>query len=167
MAGGGKTARDNDYYRDFLRRKHPDVFRDLQAGKYKTVAEALKVAGVKKVRTPLQEMLNAWKKATLVEQEAFRLKVCIVGPGLTSAAAATSARPFAVNGRLEPSSVTLIQDVMAKRRMLIGDIMHELGRKRLNPSLGMAMNRGSRLQQDFVDDLEVWLAKQGGSRKIS
>ena len=57
MSSKNKSARGNDYYFDLLERKHPVVFRDLQAGKYKTVAEALKFAGVKKDRTPLQELL--------------------------------------------------------------------------------------------------------------
>lgn len=65
-----KAARGNDYYLDLLKRKHPDVFRDLLANKYKTVADALKVAGIKKARTPLQEMLNAWNKASQVERDA-------------------------------------------------------------------------------------------------
>ena len=159
MSSTNNSARDNDYYLDLLERKHPDVSRDLRAGKYKTVAEALKVAGVKKDRTPQQEMLNAWRKATPAERHAFLLKVGITGSGATSVVAATAARPFAVDGHLEPASITLIQDVMAKRNMKIGDIMHELGRKRLNPSLGMAMNTGSRLKQDLIDDLESWLAK--------
>ena len=162
MSSKNKSARGNDYYLDLLERKHPDVFRDLQAGKYKTVAEALKFAGVKKDRTPLQELLNAWNKATSAERDAFLLRIGIAGPGAMSVAAATSARPFAIDGHLDPASVTLIRAVMAKRNIKMGDIMHELGRKRLNASLGMAMNTGSRLQQDLIDALDVWLSKQVG-----
>ena len=163
MASSTKSARDNDYYLDLLERKHPVVFDDFQTGKFKTVAEALKVAGVKKARTPLQEMLNGWKKATPAERDAFALNVGLAAPSVAAVVASPTASPVAIDGRLQPASIAIIQDVMAKRSMKMGDVMHELGRNRLNPSLGLALNNGSRLQQDVVDDLEVWLTKQVGT----
>lgn len=59
-----------------------------------------------------------------------------------------------------PATVTLFRDVIAKSEMKIGGVMHELGRNCLTESLGMAMNQGSRLQQDLIDDLEAWLSNQ-------
>ena len=44
--------------------------------------------------------------------------------------------------------------------MKVGDVMHELGRKRLNASLGMAISTVSRMQQDLIDDLEAWMVTQ-------
>ena len=163
MTGGGKAARDNNYYLELLQRKHPEIFRDLEDGKYATVAEALRVAGIKKDRTPLQEMLNAWNKATAAERDAFVVKVGIAVPASPIASPSTATLLFAAGGRLQPGAIAAIRSVMASRNLKIGDVMHELGRKRLNASLGMAMNNGSRLRQDLVDDLKAWLAKQTGS----
>ena len=162
MASQNKSARGNAYYRDLLERKHPDVFLDLQAGKHKTVAEALKVAGVKKARTPLQEMMNAWGKATPAERDEFLLRLGIPGLGAISSARTAAARRFAIDRCLETDAIEDIRGVMAKRNLKMGDLMQELGRNRLNASVGMAMSRGSRLQNGLLDDLEDWLKKHAG-----
>jgi len=39
----------------------------------------------------------------------------------------------------------------------LGALMEELGGSKLNASIGMAMNSGSRLQQNLLDALQGWL----------
>lgn len=59
-----KTVRDNVYDEDRLKRDHPTIYADLKAGKYRTVTDAALVAGLKTKRTRLDEMKNAWGKAS-------------------------------------------------------------------------------------------------------
>ena len=62
--------RDNSYYERQLRTKHPAIYQDVLDGKH-TLAEAFRLAGLRKPRTRLQEMMNAWNKATPTEQAEF------------------------------------------------------------------------------------------------
>lgn len=154
-----KTVRNNDYYLDRLEREHPAVFRDYQDGKHTTVEKALVVAGIKTKRTRLQEMLNAWARATPAEQDAFRRAIACSAPVATSTAPPTATAPFAVDRKLEPGAIAAVQAIMVRRSLTMGSVMVELGRKRLNPSVGMAMNQGTQLDRDVIDDLEAWVKK--------
>lgn len=105
---------------------------------------------------------NDWftSKASPVERLVFLPEIGTATPGATVVTTAVTAGPFAVDRRLERESIALVRDVMTSRNMAMGDVAHELGRKRLNVSLRMAFSQGSRLEQDLIDDLEVWLGKQ-------
>lgn len=55
---------------------------------------------------------------------------------------------------------------MLRRGMSMGAVMDELGFKRLNPSLGLALRQNSRLQPDMIAALEKWIAADLASMKI-
>ena len=154
-----KTVRDNDYYLNRLEREHPVVFGDFQAGKYKTVEQALFDAKIKVKRTRLQELMNAWSKATTAEQHAFRHAIGCATPVAASSTPPVPPVPFSVGRLLQPAAIASVQAIMARRAIKMGDLMNELGRKRLNASVGMALSQGSMLKQDLIDDLEAWVAK--------
>ena len=154
-----KSVRNNDYYLNRLEREHPAVFRDYQAGKYETVEKALVAAKLKVKRSRLQELMNAWSKATTAEQDAFRRAIGCAPPGVGLPAPAAAPALFAVDRRLQPHAVVAVQAIMARRVIKMGDVMNELGRKRLNASVGMALSQGSLLQQDMIDDLEAWVTR--------
>ena len=146
-----KTVRDNKYYLDLLKREYPVTFGEYLAGKYPTVEKALIAAGVKVKRTRLQEMLNAWKNASTAERDAFRTAIgCGPIPPATAISVPAPSGPFAIDRRLEPAAIAMISDIMARRKMTLGD---------LNGSVGHAMRQGARMQQDLIDDLEAWVAK--------
>jgi hypothetical protein len=148
--------RDNNYYLDLLRRKDPSVYHELLEGKHLTVDAALRAAGIKKARTRLQEMINAWNKATPTERDEFK---SYIGCSVLSHAAPRplSARIVSADRKLEPDVIVRIQEIMAKRRIRLGVVMKEMGFKALNPSLGMAMNQGTQIQQRMVEELGKWL----------
>jgi len=50
-----------------------------------------------------------------------------------------------------------IKAVMARRSIKVGVIMKELGFSALNPSLGLAMNQGFRINDRMIDALADWL----------
>lgn len=65
------TKRDNEYIARRLQRDHPQIWHDFQAGKYKTVAEARRAAGLGGQRTRVHELKNAWLKATPEQRDEF------------------------------------------------------------------------------------------------
>ncbi len=154
-----KQVRDNAYYEERLQHEHPSVYADLQAGRYRTVSEAVIAAGLKHIRTRLHEMKNSWSKATTAEQAEF-LRY-LVGSGVTLPAPVSPSGPLVVaaNRRLTPASSLRIKHIMAKRQLKPGDVMFEMGYLRLNASVGMALARGTRLNPDVIKSLEQWLAK--------
>jgi len=93
--------RDNGYYLKRLERERPDVHADYLAGAYKTADSALRAAGLKKERTSLHELKNAWRKATAAEQDDFKRHIGCM-PGVIASAPPTPPRVFSVDGRPEP-----------------------------------------------------------------
>ena len=131
------------------------MLRDLIAGKHASAAAAFKVAGLKKPRTRLQEMKNAWLKASPTERDEFKGFI-----GCTTLAVTTplSAMPFSSDRRLSLGVVAQVRAIMLRRSLAMGAVMDELGFKRLNPSLGLALRQNSRLRPDMIAALEKWIA---------
>lgn len=156
-----KQRRDNAYYKERLQREHPAIYLDLIAGKYSSDREAFIAAGLKKPRTPLHELKNAWGKATAVEQSSFLRWLKARHGSKTTLTPASSSPPtpgpVAVDRQLEAWAKRRIHEIMALRRMSYSDVMDELGFKRLNASLGRALARGDKLQPDMIDAIEKWL----------
>ncbi len=156
-----KQLRNSAYYEERLKREHPLVYADLKTGKYQTVTEAAIAAGLKTPRTRLQELKNAWSKASATEQDDFVQWLAGLGATMSSAPAA----PTTGVGTLTTSDQKLsapaskrINDIMLKRRLTPGDIMAEMGFSKLDASVGMALARGTRLRPDVITALESWLA---------
>lgn len=155
-----KQVRDRAYYEERLKRDHPSVYADLKAGKHRTVTDAAIAAGLKKVRTRLLELKNAWAKSDPAEQDAFLKWLKASGAlSTTSTSSTTSAGTtgIAIDRRLTPVASQRIELVMSKRRLAMGDLMVELGYLPLNPSVGMALARRTRLHPDVIAALERWL----------
>jgi hypothetical protein len=158
------SARSNDYFLERLRLERPDVLRDLNSGKHATAAAAFRAANLKKLRTRLQEMKNAWSKASPAECDEFKTFI-----GCTTPAAGTPpvTAPFSTDRKLSPHVVTKIVAIMMRRSMSMGTMMDELGFNRLNPSLGLALSQNSRLQPDMITALEKWIAADLAAVKSS
>lgn len=162
-----KSNRNNDYYLKRLEVEHPMIHADFLAGKYGTLADALQVSGLRKRRTRVHELLNAWDKATPSEREEFIERLwksnpgVFAGPSTATPAVATTAPAFSNGRHLAPWAVARIQKIMLARRLKLGQVLVELGLgiKPLNPSLGLALHRGTTMQQPLIDALELWVAK--------
>ena len=149
------TDRDNEYYLERLRLERPDIHRDLLAGKIASPAAAFKLAGLKKPRTRLQEMKNAWSKAASSERDAFKVFIgCTAPPG---AITVPPTAPFSVDRKLSPHAIAQIKAIMLRRGMTMGAVMDELGFIRLNPSLGLALRQNTRMQPDMFEVLRSGL----------
>lgn len=154
-----KQKRDNAYYEERLKNEFPTVYADLHSGKHKTITEAAIAAGLKKPRTRLQELKNAFNKANKSEQTAFLCWLAAKGHLIaTSSTTGTASPTIAVNRKLSPATRNRIEEIITKRHLKVGDVMAEMGLPKLNASLGRALHRGDRLQPDVIMALEKWLA---------
>lgn len=154
-----QQKRDKVYYEKRLLRDHPVIYADYAAGKYRTVSEAFVAAGLKKPRTRLHELKNAWQKASANERREFE-NWLHAQYGITTphpVTASSTIPPIAIDRRLSPWAKSRIRAIIAKRHMRKGDVMHEMGFKKLNASLGMALDSDNRLQPAVLIALEAWL----------
>ena len=155
-----KQNRDSAYYEERLKNEFPLVYADLKAGKHGTITEAAIAAGLKKSRTRLHELKNAWLKASAHEQDEFEKWLLTQSGAKTAHPIRAGAIPsIAIARRLEPWAKTRIKAIMAVRKMTMGDVMSEMSLKRLNASVGNALRSENRLQPNVIDALEIWLEK--------
>lgn len=156
-----KQVRDNAYYEERLERDYPAIFADLKAGKYATVTDAAIAAGLKKLRTRLHELKNAWSKATTSERDDFLKWLSGAGVTFSSPASAppvgTGIVSVTVDRKLTAPASKRIEEIMSKRRLKSGDVMGEMGYPKLDTSVSMALARGTKLRPDVISALESWL----------
>lgn len=174
------AKRDNDYYEKLLENTNPAIYGDWIGGKYKNLAAALRAAGIKKPRTRVQELKNAWDKATDDEQQEFLKFLKAQGVDCSTVATAGSGKATSISGTSVgglgfPVAFDryLTQEAkdriiyIATRRKLIGPggslrsglILRELvppfGSH--DPSLGLALQKGTRIAAEMIEPLEKWL----------
>lgn len=152
--------RDNDYYLERLKRDHPTIYADYLAGKFRSKLKAFEAAGLKERRTRLQELKNAWQKATVAQQRDF---LSWLGVGSTIVPTPSASRPIAIDGRLETWAKARIDHIMASRGIKMGKVMDELGFRPGNPALGLALNQGYSIKDPaMLVALEQWLTANVG-----
>lgn len=163
-----QQKRDNQYYLDRLRKDYPAVYADFQAGKFKSAAEALIAAGLRKPRSQLDVLSSAWSKASPTERDAFKAQIgCVapmpvsVAPAVVSAVNAppTLARPAKGKSHLTPTLAAEVTAIMDRRGLKNGDVMREIGFKHVDASLGRALGRGDQVQNRMINALESWVQK--------
>lgn len=158
-----KQKRDNDYYRQRLKKVRPDLYREVQNGRI-TVNKARQLAGLGATRTRLNELKHAWKQATARERAEFTHWAGLAPSPATvpPAAPATPATPsvFDSEGVMAPWARKRILDIMLRRALFPGDLARELGLNPLNASVMTAVRRGTRVRVPAVIAVvEAWLAK--------
>lgn len=151
-----KQKRDNAYYLGRLEKEHPTIHANFLAGKYDSARAALEAAGLRKPTSALSSLKTAWSKANTTERAAFLRDIGAV-PSVSSG---STAAPITVGRCLTPAGKLRITSIMDTRRIKMGDVMDELGMKRLNPSLGMALSRDTEISAAMIRALEAWLPRQ-------
>ena len=168
MTANGKPKRDNSYYLDRLRAEHPTIYADFQAGKFRNASEAFVAAGLRKRASGFDALMSAWRNASPSDQDAFKLAIGCSTPASFAPVLSTSITSTVVRSavavatkprRLSPQLKQDIQVIMDRRRLKIGEVMHELGLDRLNTSLGGALHRDSQLQESLIIALDGWVRK--------
>jgi hypothetical protein len=66
-----KRGANSAYYRHRLAREHPELLARLDAGEFPSVRAAAKAAGLIKAVTPLEDLQQAWRRATAEDRAAF------------------------------------------------------------------------------------------------
>lgn len=149
--------RDKAYYEERLIREHPSVYADLINGKFAHVTEAAIAAGLKKPRTRLHELKNAWQKASASERLEF------VGWLRTTSGTSLYSSPqqvFTKDNYLEPWAKKRIDEIMQSRGITARSIRDQIGIAAKDTSLESAL-RGLRiLRQPVREKIEQWLASQ-------
>lgn len=154
-----KPKRDKAYYEERLLQDYPAYYADYINGKYRTITEVAVACGLKTKRTRIHELKNAWQKASVSERQEFE-NWLHAQYGITTPHPVTTSStipPIAIDRRLSPWAKSRIRVIIAKRHMRKGDIMHEMGFKKLNASLGRALDSDNRLQPAVLIALEAWL----------
>lgn len=176
------AKRDNAYFRRRLEAEYPAIWKALKEGKYSSEREAFIAAGLRSDRTRLNELKNAWTKASISEQRAFWqwLKVEIAKhgspshtTGATPLSPATTPSPTTTpsppplppravidsDGRLTSWARKRISDLIAKRGIRQSDVLAEMGFKKLNPSLSLAIGRRYRIKDvHLAKAIEKWIS---------
>jgi hypothetical protein len=150
------AKRDGAYFLDRIESENPVVFADYLAGKYQSINEAARAAGLKRPRTRLHELKNGWQKATRSEKLAF-LAWARVTPG-GAPAVAPAPPPCAVDGYVEPWAKARVSHLMAVRKLKMGGVMAEMGLSQSDGSLGMAKARSTKIAPRVVLALKKWLS---------
>lgn len=161
-----KTLRNAAYYEERLKRDHPKIYADFKAGKYPTVNDAAVAAGLRKKRTRLHEMKNAWTKASDSEKNDFLLWVgqqgvgTVITPATITKSPPQNISPFDADGFIQPWAKARIDDIKRIRGINVRKIRDEIGIDSFDTSLDSALKRsGSRIKkQATIDGLAKWLA---------
>lgn len=151
--------RDNAYFLERLAREHPEIHADLLAGKFPSALKAFEAAGLKKRRSRLQELKNAWQAASSPEKVEFlRWLKLLAGPPSVP----TPKSPVAIDGLLQPWAKARIEAIAKAKGLSSADVMQELGYGRRDTSLFRALARGHRITPDLVSELDKWLVANDG-----
>ena len=174
-----KQKRDNAYYEARLKREHPSTYADFKAGGHRSLGEALLAAGIRKPRPRVREMQNAWKNASSAERDSFvrwlngeLRKASATGTTKLPPVNAASPTPISsakvgtltlpkpaldLDRRLQPWAKTRVAEILSIRRKKAGSVMPEMGYSTLNPALGLALSRNTRLNDLAPAHLEKWI----------
>lgn len=162
-----KKERGSAYYRARLESEHPAICAELDAGKYKSLREACVAAGLRKDDRPIGTALRAWNKASRPEREEILAKLIAmaIDEGIltrrsTSSAAKGSSAPrptYFVDRRFTPEGKKAYASALAARGMRPVEVLRELGLNHLDPSIGLALKAGTRLNERTLKLLDDWL----------
>lgn len=152
-----KPKRDRDYYLQRLKKDRPDLYRGVRDGKL-SVNKARQLAGLGGRRTRLNELQNAWKKATTLEQSQFLSWAGIAGTPPTSLPP-TGGSAFDGDGKMLGWARRRIPEIMQRRNISSGDLATELGLKKLDGSVMSAVRRDVRLDASTAAEVDRWLLK--------
>jgi hypothetical protein len=151
-----KVKRDNKYYLQRMKKDAPNVYADYLAGKYKSVREARRVAGLLAESSPLQLLKTAWKKADATQRKQF---FAWTRSGLPTPSKIRSL--FDPDGRLTNAGKTELKRTLKDHGMDISNLMSAIGRSRLDPSMSLALIRGYRVSPHTRKLVDHWFAKHG------
>lgn len=149
--------RDSAYYRERLRRAHPQVYRDLVAGRYPSVRQAAAAAGLVRLPARLDALKREWRRASRSERRAF---VDWVKAGTPAKRRPPKSIAYP-DGRLRLDVARFLSNWLTSRKARPAQIMKEMGLSPLDTTLAFAISDNGSIRKEAIDKLRPWLAKAG------
>ena len=143
--------RDSAYWLARLRSEHPPLARKVAHGDI-TVRKACIHAGLISPPSRLVALKREWNGASVAERKEFVLWARGVRPSSSPASL------LGGDGYLSGATIKRIRRVMVATGQKSGDVMYEMGLKRLDPRLGFALQREWKPGNEFLAKLTRWLA---------
>jgi hypothetical protein len=148
--------RNSAYFRERLKSAHPEIYRDLVAGRIPSVRAAAAKAGLIRLPNRVDALKRDWTKSSKAERLEFIKFV---------KAAASSKRPVSVelvdaDGFLLRTTIDRIDYIMRTRGLKMGMVMREMGLPALSSALAFARYRSSRPRPYLRNALSAWLISQ-------
>lgn len=150
-----KRKRDNAYYLRRLEKDFPALHAKWLSGGYSSPRKAFLEAGLMKDPERLNQLKRLWGKSSSTDRHDFIAWLKAKRPPKVAAAP----RSFVL---LEPDRTltvdasTRVKLIMMNRGVRMGTAMDELGLKRLDPSLGLAL-RGFKVRPVLEAALSRWI----------
>jgi len=152
--------RDSDYFKKKLRRRRKDLYDEVLAGRM-TVNKARQLAGMGGKRTWISQLKNAWGKASPAERSQFLRWAGLTASSPTPPAPVPSpgGSAFDSDGYMLDWARRRIPEIMQRRSMSSGDVAEELGLKRLDASVMMAVRGDVKVKASTATEVDRWLVK--------
>lgn len=155
--------RDSNYYRERLRREHPAVFKDLQAGRIPSVRRAAAQAGLIRLPGRLDALKREWRKANDGDRQEFaewvreQLSSSVVVP----AEVVDDLPPFQEPEPERPKDEPLVDGSGLLLPDIVGRVETILSARKIRPSALMvpALRREWRPNPGFLTRLKAWIAE--------
>jgi hypothetical protein len=148
------AKRDNKYYLQRMKKNAPSVYADYLAGKYMSVREARRAAGLLAESTPLHLLKTAWAKADPKQRKQF---IAWARAGLPRPPKIPSL--FDRDSRLTSVGKIELKRTLADHGISVSDLMSAVGRSRRDPSVSLAMIRGFKVSPSTRALVDDWVAK--------
>lgn len=154
--------RDSNYYRERLRREHPAVFKDLQAGRIPSVRRAAAQAGLIRLPGRLDALKREWRKANDADRQEFaewvreQLSSSVVVP-----AAVEDLPPLPEPEPEKPTEKPLVDGSGLLLPKIVARVETILSARKIRPSALMvpALRREWRPNPEFLTRLKAWIAE--------
>lgn len=117
----------------------------------------------------MNELKNGWQKATPAERDEFLRWLGIAFAPAPAAAISgsisnTSSPLLTADGFSQESTKVEVNTILFRHSIKAGRAMKDMGFNAMNPSLGLALHRGTRVKPDVEKALEKWISENSESR---
>lgn len=149
----GSRRRDRLYWLKRLRAEYPGLAEQVDRGALTVRAACIKARLIKSP-SRLDALKREWKKANLSDKRAFImwLKASVSGK--------PRIEPLTASGYLTTAAIKQIHKIMADECLKPGQVMAQMGFKRLDPRLGFALRGDRKVNPEFAEKLEAWLSRR-------
>lgn len=153
-----KKERGNAYLLPRLKKEHPDIYADYNAGAYSSLAKACQAAGLRPRGDGLGAIKRVWDKSGVSDRNAFLIWAT---PSTAPVSSAVVQPIVDANRNLSKAVRDFLGAWIFYKSSKIGRVMHDLGFSINDTRLSSAARHGGPLDQEVIDRLKPWLSANG------